>query len=55
MGVTHQEDLKLGRCLDIDDMTSPSKYGEVTLLNSHFTGLSVFHRPAFGAILQIVL
>ena len=27
---TNQEDLKLGQCLDIGDMTSPSKFGEVT-------------------------
>ena len=27
---TNQKDLKLGQCLDIDDMTSPSKFGEVT-------------------------
>ena len=26
---THQKDLKLARCLDIDDMTLPSKFGAV--------------------------
>ena len=29
-GCTHQRDLKLGQCLDMDDMTSPSKFSEVT-------------------------
>ena len=27
---THQKDFKLGHCLDIDDMTSSSKFGEFT-------------------------
>ena len=27
--------LKIGQCLVIDDMTSPSKFGEVTGPNSH--------------------
>ena len=27
---THQKDFKLGQCLDIGDMTSPSKLGDVT-------------------------
>ena len=27
---TYQKDLKLSQCLDMDDTTSPSKFGEVT-------------------------
>ena len=27
---TDQKDLKLGQCLDMDNMTSPSKFGDVT-------------------------
>ena len=30
ISVLHQRDLKLGRCLDMDDMISPSKFGKVT-------------------------
>ena len=36
-------------------MTLPSKFGEFTWPSLHFIGRSVFYRPAFGAILQIVL
>ena len=39
---TDQKDLKLGQCLDMDDMTSPSKFGEVTWPSSHFMDRSVF-------------
>ena len=49
------QDLKLGQCLDISDITSPSKFGKVTWPRSHFLGCFVFYRPAFGAISQIVL
>ena len=35
-GCTHQDDLKLGQCLDVDGTTSSCKFGEVTLLSSHF-------------------
>ena len=28
-GSTHQEDMKLGQCLDVNDMTSPYKSGEI--------------------------
>ena len=38
-GSTHQKDLKLGECLDIGDMTSPSKFGEVTWPSLHFIDL----------------
>ena len=46
---THQNDLELGQFLDIDDMTSPSIFGEVTWPSSHFMGRFVFYRPAFSA------
>ena len=36
-------------------MTPRSKFSEVTRPSSHFVGRSVFYRPAFCAILQIVL
>ena len=49
---THQT---LGQCLDIDDMISPTKFGEARCPSSHFISFTVFYRPAFGAILQIVL
>ena len=39
--------MKLGQCIDIDDMTSPNKFGKVTRPSSHFVSLSVFYRPAF--------
>ena len=52
---TSPKDLKLGHCLDIEDMTSPSKFGEVMLPSSHFIGCSVFYWQAFSSILQVVL
>ena len=52
---SNQKDLKLAQCLDIDEISSPSKFGEITQPGLHFVGRSVFYRPAFDAILQIVL
>ena len=40
-------------CLDIDDMTSLSKFGEFTWPGSHFIGRSLFYRPPFCAIFKI--
>ena len=52
---THRKDLKLGQCLDIDAIKSPSKFGKVTGPSSHFIGHPVFCRAAFYCILQFVL
>ena len=38
------KELKLGQCLDIDDMTSPSKFGEVTWPTSNSMGQTSFFR-----------
>ena len=46
---TDQKDVKLGRFLDNDDMTSPSEFGEVTRPISYFMGRSVFYRQVFSA------
>ena len=37
---THQKDLKRRQCLDIDDMTSPSEYVDVTWPSAYFKGRS---------------
>ena len=50
-----QTDLKLGHFLDIDDMTSPGKSGEVPEPDLHVLGCSVCYRPAFYSTLQSVL
>ena len=44
---THQNDLKLGQCLDVDDITSPTKCGDVPWPNLNFTASPVFCRNAF--------
>ena len=46
---TDQKYLNFGRCIDIDDLTPPSKVGEVTRPSSHF----IFYRPAFSAIYRL--
>ena len=45
--------MKLGQCLDMDDMTSPSKFGEVMWPILDFTGRSVFYRPALSAFYRL--
>ena len=40
---------RLDHCLDIDEMTSTSKFSDVTRPSAHFRGRSVFFRPAFSA------
>ena len=44
---TYQKHLKLGQCLEIDDRTPQSKFGDVTWLTLHFADRAVFYRPAF--------
>ena len=46
--VNYQKYLKLGQCLNIDDMASPSEFGDVTRPNLHFTGYSVRYRAAYN-------
>ena len=46
---SYQENLKLGQYLDIDDMTSLIKFGEVTWCTLHFMGRLVFYRLALSA------
>ena len=45
----HQTDLKLGQCLDMDDITLPSKFGELTCRSSGFMDRSVCHTPIFAS------
>ena len=48
-------DLKLGKCLDMDDITSQCKFGEVTGPSLLFMGRSVLNKTAFFGISHIVL
>ena len=41
------------KCLDMDGLTSPSKFGEVTWPTLDFMGCSVFYRPAFSAFYRM--
>ena len=50
ISVSVQKDLKLGQCLDVDDMTSPSKFGEVLWPSSDFVDRSVFYSPAISRL-----
>ena len=50
----HQKNLKLGQCLDIDDMTSQVQYGEFTWPSSHFMDRLVFYRPVFSIFYRLI-
>ena len=43
---TSQNDMKLGQCLDIDAITSPTKFCDFPWPSLLFTAYSVFCRPA---------
>ena len=44
---THQKHLNFGQCLELDDIGTLNKFGDVTLPSLHLIDHSVFHRPAF--------
>ena len=50
-----QKDLKLGQCLDSNELISSNKLSEVTWPSYHLMDLFVSYRPAFFGILQIVM
>ena len=47
---TNRKYLKLCKCLDIDNMTYPSKIGEITWPITHFMGRSVFTNKLFSPL-----
>ena len=51
---TDQKEFKLCHSLDIDNMTSPSKFGEITWPILHFMGLFIL-QTSFLGILKIVI
>ena len=45
--------MKLGQCLDMDDITSLREFVEFTLPTSDFRGCSVSYRLAFSAFYRL--
>ena len=52
---THLNDLKLGQCLDIDDIILSTIFGESTWHSSHFTACFVFYGQAFYRLVYQII
>ena len=52
---THLNDLKLGQCLDRDDIILSTIFGESTWPSSHFTACFVFYRQAFYRLVYQII
>ena len=52
---THLNDLKLGHCLDIDDIILASIFDEIIRPSSHFTACFVFYGQAFYRLVYQII